>query len=130
MKPFAKYLLELGISLLGSLIFGIFGLMLGMSIGGTFGFPEFHGLIGYESGGIVFSLIGISIGSILSMFIASKLLKEKGSYLWAAILGVMGLVISLLSYNYNAGSWLFILWIIPATLAVVGFNYQRIFEKR
>jgi len=130
MKTYQKYLLEIGASLLGGLILGIIGLIMGMSIGGTFGFPEFHGLVGYESAGIIFSLVGISLGGLLGLMAIAKVLKEKGSYLWASLLSLFCLLMNLFLYNYNVGIWLILMWIIPAIFAIIGFNYRKMFEKR
>ncbi len=131
MKPSTKKVFEFVSALFGSWVLGLFGLMLGISIGGNFGFLQFKGLVGYESGGIIFSLVGISLGAFLSLMLSLRFLKEKGSYGGAAGMGVLALMLNLILYDYNMSSWLMgIIWIIPAIFVIVGYHYRRIFEKR
>jgi len=131
MKNITKKIVGLVSTLFGSLILGVFGLMFGAGIGGNFGFFEFKGLVGYESGGVIFSLFGLSLGAVLSFFLAEKFLKEKGSYGGAAVMGIFSLILNLILYDYNMSSWLMIvMWILPAILVVPGFNYRKIFEKK
>ncbi len=72
-----KILTQFILSLIGSILFGIIGLWLGATIGGNFGFPPFGGIQGYESGGIFFSIVGISLGSFLFTQIIKKRRKEE-----------------------------------------------------
>lgn len=73
MKITTQFLL----SLIGSVLFGIIGLFIGAMIGGNFGFPSFGGIQGYESGGIFFSIVGISLGSFLFTQIIKKRRNEE-----------------------------------------------------
>jgi uncharacterized membrane protein len=63
MKIFVQFVL----SLLFSILFGIIGLIIGATIGGNLGFPEFGGNSGYESGGVFFAIVGISLGSLFGI---------------------------------------------------------------
>ena len=131
MKKITKIIIEFVSALFGSYILGVFGLMFGMGIGGNFGFLELKGLVGYESGGVIFSLFGMSLGAILVLLLTLKFLKEKGSYWGAAVMCGLSLLLNLILYDYNMSPWLMIImWILPAVLVVLGFNYRNVFEKK
>jgi hypothetical protein len=131
MKKITKRIIEFVSALFGSSVLGVFGLMFGMGVGGNYGFFQFKGLVGYESGGVIFSLFGISLGAILVLLLALKFLKEKGSYWGAAVMCGLSLLLNLILYDYNMSSWLMIImWILPAVLVVLGFNYRNVFEKK
>lgn len=88
-------------SLLGGILLGIVGLAVGATIGGNFGFPAFGGNVGYESGGVFFAIVGISLGSLLGIIAAKKLQKEQIKYSVASIAAVITTVIGVLIFDYN-----------------------------
>lgn len=97
MKIFAQF----AASLLGGLLLGIIGLIFGAYIGGNYGFPEFGGNAGYESGGVFFAIVGISLGSLLGIMTAKKLQKEKYKYTIPSITAVITICIGVILFDYN-----------------------------
>jgi len=88
-------------SLVCSVLMGIFGLIFGATIGGNFGFPAFGGNVGYESGGVFFAIVGLSLGSLLGMMIVKNIQKEKFSYKLATIIAIVVVCISVVLFDYN-----------------------------
>lgn len=70
--------------IIGSIVFGTIFLLLGISIGGNYDFIEIPNHAGYETGGLIFGLIGITLGSIIGIRIHRKIPLNK--YLVSAII--------------------------------------------
>jgi len=87
-------------SLICSVIFGLVGFTNGANFGGNYGFPRFGGGVGWESGGMFFMIIGISLGSLIGITIVRKLLKEKLKFKIAAITMLIVICIQIVAF-YN-----------------------------
>jgi hypothetical protein len=87
-------------SLICSIIFGFIGFTNGANFGGNYGFPRFGGGVGWESGGMFFMIMGISLGSLIGTTIARKLLKEKLKFKIAAITMLVVICIQIVAF-YN-----------------------------
>lgn len=73
-----KKIIAIIVLLLITFFIGIFGLLIGMNIGGNFFTSfEFMGGVGYEATGTLGFYLGIGIGSILSIFIFRYLWKSN-----------------------------------------------------
>jgi hypothetical protein len=96
-----KIFIQVVSSLVGGILLGIVGLVVGAIIGGNFGFPEFGGNGGYESGGVFFAIVGISLGSLLGIITAKRLQKEPPQYTAASIAAIIIIIIGILLFNYN-----------------------------
>ncbi len=105
---------------------GIVGLAIGATIGGNFGFPEFGGNAGYESGGVFFAIVGISLGSLLGIMAVKKMQKEQHKYTVASIAATIMIVIDVLLFDYNMPPViaLTILLMPPIVLTVIT-NWQK-----
>ena len=88
-------------SLICSILFGIVGLIVGATIGGNFGFPAFGGNVGYESGGVFFAIVGISLGSLLGLMFVKKIQKEKFSHGLALIVTAVIICVSVIVFDYD-----------------------------
>lgn len=97
MKIFAQLVL----SILFSILFGITGLIIGATIGGNFGFPESGGNSGYQSGGVFFTIVGISLGSLFGIIAMKKLQKEPYKYAIASIATIIIIGIGVMLFDYN-----------------------------
>jgi len=109
MKIFAQFVS----SLFGSILLGIVGLFIGAYIGSNFDFPEFglpefgdiayhDGNAGYESGVVFFTIVGISIGSLLGIMTAKKLQKEVQENLSTLIvIAVIMVIMGIILFDYN-----------------------------
>lgn len=96
-----KILAQFISSLVGGILIGIIGLIIGATIGGNFGFPAFGGNAGYESGGVFFAIVGISLGSLLGIMAVKKLQKEKYKYASASIAAIITICIGIIIFDYN-----------------------------
>lgn len=96
MKIFAQFVS----SLVGGILFSIIGLAIGAAIGGSFGFPEFGGNVGYESGGVFFAIVGISLGSLLGIVAVKKIQKEQHKYTIASIAAIITMCIGVILFDY------------------------------
>ena len=122
MKIFAQFVS----SLVSGILLGIIGLVVGSIIGGNFGFPKFGGNVGYESGGVFFAIVGISLGSLLGIMTTKKLQKEQCSYTTASITTIITVIIGVLLFDYNMPPviGLTILLMPPIVLTVIT-NWQK-----
>ena len=122
MKIFIQFIL----SLLGAILLGIFGLGFGAQSSDSFGFPAFGGnAAGYESGGVFFAIVGISLGSLLGIAIAKKAQKEKCKYLINAIIACVTIFISLIIFDRNIPlEALLGILIMPALLMTAAANLK------
>jgi len=98
---FIRIFLQFIVSLIGSILLGIVGLIFGATIGGNFGFPAFGGNVGYESGGVFFAIVGISLGSVLGAMFVKKLRQEKFSYGIASMIAVVSICVSVVLFDYD-----------------------------
>ena len=127
MKIFAQFIS----SFVGGILLGILGLAIGAIIGGNFGFPAFGGNIGYESGGVFFAIVGISVGSMFGIAIAKKIQKEKCKYSTASIATLITIFIGLIIFDYYLplAVGLTILLMPPIVLTVIT-NWQKFSQKK
>jgi len=128
MKVFAQFVS----SLVGGILLGILGLIVGATIGGNFGFPEFGGNAGYEAGGVFFAIVGISAGSLLGIMTAKKLQKETQKYLTASIAATVVMVVIgviLFDYNMPPAIGLTILLMPPVVLTLIT-NWQKLSQAK
>ncbi|MCK5510660.1 hypothetical protein KAI65_03910 [Candidatus Parcubacteria bacterium] len=122
MKIFAQFVS----GLVGGILLGIIGLVVGSMIGGNFGFPEFGGNVGYESGGVFFAIVGISLGSLFGIATVKKRQKEQYKYTTASIAAIITIIIGVLLFDYNMPTavGLTILLMPPIALTVIT-NWQK-----
>ncbi len=96
-----KILIQFLLSLIGSVFFGIVGLFMGATIGGNFGFPSFGGNSGYESGGVFFAILGISLGSVLVFYVIKKRRNEQFKTTSVVVAAVVTAVAGIIMFDYN-----------------------------
>lgn len=96
-----KILFQFVSSLICGMLLGIAGLVIGVEIGGNYGFPSFGGNYGYEAGGVFFAIVGISLGSLLGIMAVKKMQKEKHKYTIASIAAIIIICIGVLLFDYN-----------------------------
>ncbi|MBT3297777.1 hypothetical protein HN385_02540 [archaeon] len=79
-KDIIILILKIVASLALILIFGIIGLILGATIGGNYGcspiIDSIFDMKGYESCGMLFSLVSMTLGVILVIYANIKLIKK------------------------------------------------------
>lgn len=126
MKIFAQFFS----SLVGGILLGIIGLAIGATIGGNFGFPEFGGNAGYESGGVFFAIVGISLGSLLGIIAVKKIQKEQHKYTITSIAAIFTICIGVILFDYNMppAVGLVILLMPPVVLTAIT-NWQKLQGK-
>lgn len=123
MKIFAQLVL----SFLFSILFGIIGLISGAIIGGNFCFPEFGGNSGYESGGVFFAIVGISLGSLFEIIAMKKLQKEPYKYTIASIATIITIGIGVMLFDYNMSPALGLtILLMPSVVLTVLTNWHEV----
>ena len=127
MKIFTQFLS----GLVGSVVLGIIGLIIGTIIGGNFGFPKFGGNVDYESGGVFFAIVGISLGSLLGIMFAKKMQKEQHKYMFALITAIITTCIGIFLFDYNM-SFIVKLTIlfIPSVMLTAVTNWRKIYFRK
>ena len=127
MKIFAQFVS----SLVGGILLGIIGLIIGATIGGNFGFPEFGGNAGYESGGVFFAIVGISLGSLLGIMAVKKIQKEQHKYTIASIAAIITACIGVVLFDYNMPPAIGItILLIPSLMLTAITNWQKISKTK
>ena len=109
---------------------GIIGLIIGAVIGGNFGFPAFGGNVGYESGGVFFGIVGISLGSLLGIVSAKKKQNEEYEYFIASIAVIIMISIGVIIFDYNLSLAIgFTILFMPPVVLTAITNWQIFFKK-
>lgn len=88
-----KIILQFITGIIFSFLFGILGLLLGSFIGGNFGFPLLWDMQGYESGGVLFALIGISSGALAGFWAVTKKFNEAPKVITPILISILALLI-------------------------------------
>lgn len=125
MKKRTKIFAQFIIGLVGSIVIGFIGLILGSGIGGNYGFPAFGGVVGWEAGGVFFALLGIAIGGLLSVMLATKLMHKKRRYLVGIIASILAFCMDFLLYDYNMNLAILVLIVVlPSVVITVAMNWR------
>jgi len=135
MKKYLKFLGQLIISFINGVLGAVFGFIIGIIIGGNFGFPKMFGLVGYESGGIFFTIVGISIGCATGIWLIDKYIRKN--YKPILITAIITAIISLFAYEYYKSvakgltpiSVGFIFALFPTIVLVFTANIQKHLKK-
>jgi len=115
-----RIFLQFIVSLIGSILLGIAGLIFGATIGGNYGFPAFGGNVGYESGGVFFAIVGISLGAMLGAMFVRKLRQEKFSNGIASMIAIVSICVSVVLFDYKMPWFVgFIILLLPATAFIL-----------
>lgn len=127
MKIFAQFIL----SLVAGILFGLIGLIIGATIGGNFGFPEFGGNSGYESGGVFFAIVGISLGSLFGIIAMKKFQKEPYKYTIASIATIITISIGVILFDYNMSSARGLTMLLMPSVALTALaNWQKLPKRK
>jgi uncharacterized membrane protein YeaQ/YmgE (transglycosylase-associated protein family) len=127
MKIFTQFIS----GLVGSVILGIIGLIIGTIIGGNFGFPKFGGNVGYESGGVFFAIVGISLGSLLGIMFAKKMQKEQHNYILALITAIITTCIGIFLFDYNMSLVVKLtILFIPSVMLTAVTNWRKLYSRK
>jgi hypothetical protein len=96
--------------------FAIFGLIIGAEIGDALKFPSL-GITppGYESGGVLFSFIGITFGSIIGIITAQKIIRIPNQLHTSVATGVILFFLLIFLHFLNISSF-FITYMLPSFL--------------
>lgn len=130
-KKYMKIFAQFVSSLVGGILLGIIGLMIGAFIGGNFGFPEFGGNAGYESGGVFFAIVGISLGGLLGIMVAKKIQKEQYKYTIASIAAIVTIFIGVIIFDYNMPPAVrLIILLMPSVVLTAITNWQKFSKTR
>lgn len=122
MKIFAQFIS----SLVGGILLGMMGLGIGATIGGNFGFPAFGGNAGYESGGVFFAIVGISLGSLLGIMVAKKIQKKQHKYTIASIAAIITTCIGVILFDYNVPPAIGLtILLMPSVVLTAITNWQK-----
>ncbi len=118
------------VALIIGIIFGIIGLIGGMTYGGNYGFFEYSGLRGYESGGIFISIICFGLGIILGTYLSAELLSVKGSLISMLVFGIIGTALTLILNLFPIPPYLLLITLIfPILGSIIGFYLREIYNN-
>lgn len=123
MKKIFKIIIHFIAALLGSLLFGLLGLVAGANIGGNYPVPKMFGLAGYEASGVAGGLLGISFGSLVVTVLLWRWWKE-GDIITSLSLLLLATILNLMVYKYISTVLVYLL--IPPVLTVMGLHIKSI----
>lgn len=122
-----KIIIQFITSFIFSLLYGGFGLFLGTFIGNTFNFPPLLGMRGYESGGAFFMLIGITLGGLFGFWVIIKKFNEKPKIITLLLISIFSLLFNFFLYGPDIEiAKLILVLIIPALLFSLASYYKFI----
>jgi len=122
MKIFAQFVS----SLVSGILLGVIGLAIGSTIGGNFGFPAFGGNAGYESGGVFFAIVGISLGSLLGIIVVKKLQKEQYKYAITSVVTIITTCVGIVLFNYKMPPAIgLLILLMPSVMLTAITNWQK-----
>ena len=124
MKISTKIIIHGAISLLSSILLGLLGLAVGATIWGNYPLPDMLGQVGYEGGGALGLLLGVSLGALAVTLILWKI--WKGNVMNSFGLLFLGTILNVVIQMYSTFPYtFFILLIIPSAAAVIGFWWKK-----
>ncbi len=126
MEKKIKIIIHVGTSVMGSILIGFLGLAIGATIWGNYPFPDMLGQVGYEAGGTLGGLLGISLGAFLVTLILWKMWKKEGDLMVSSGLLFVATILNFFIKTYSTFPYtLWVLLFIPTAAAVLGFWWRK-----
>ncbi len=124
-----KTLIQFVAGIIGSIVFGIIGLIFGATIGGNYVFTTFGESVGYEAGGIFLGTVGMCLGSLIGTALAKKLQRSDQRWLQSLITTSLSIIISIILYSSSPYGYLnyvvfLVILILPSVAIVLAPNFN------